>query len=124
MVPVTGARTTPSGATTMSAAVCAGVSRSRLSSTVGFVAVAANTIGRAPSLFDSWKATRSTLSAGCTRVSPIVVANGAPAGWATGRTGAAVVVVVGASVVLVVVDGAADADSPVEAERCWGDDGA
>src|SRR5687768_16272160 len=95
----------------MSVAVVGGVSRSRLSRTNGLTADSSATSSRAPSWFDWWKATRSTRSDGCTRVTPWVVANGAPAGSLTDRGGggggAVVVVVVGSggdgSVVDVVV---------------------
>src|SRR5687768_392976 len=83
----------------MSVAVVGGVSRSRLSRTNGLTADSSAASSRAPSWFDWWKATRSTRSDGCTRVTPWVVANGAPAGSLTDRGGggggAVVVVVVG-----------------------------
>src|SRR5687767_8072600 len=103
----------PSGLTTMSVAVVGGVSRSRLSRTNGLTAVSSACSSRAPSWLDWWNATRSTTSAGWTRVTPWVVANGAPAGSPTDRGGGgggAVVVVVGGSggivEAVVVVEGA------------------
>ncbi len=93
----------------MSTAVRGPVPRSRDSSVEGRTAVGKGSIARAPSWFDSWKATRSTRAEGCTSVTCSKRANGVHACSVTtlGFHTFGLVVVVGGRVTRVVAGVAA-----------------